>query len=219
MTAVNFTAHDNMVWQQLRPNDVSDPAVLQVLQNTDRAMFVSDELKALAYADTQLPIGHGQHLWSPLQEARILQALQLKNTDTVLEIGTGSGLFTAMLAQLADNVISVDIKPDLVDAARQRLQAIGFANVELHAGDACQGWPLADRVEAIVLTASYPVVPDSYCQQLAVGGRLLAIIGNPPAMSVQRITRTAETQWQTENLFETVVAPMLGAEPKPEFAF
>ena len=219
MTAVNFTAHDNMVWQQLRPNDVSDPAVLQVLQNTDRAMFVSDELKALAYADTQLPIGHGQHLWSPLQEARILQALQLKNTDTVLEIGTGSGLFAAMLSQLADKVISVDIKPELVEAARLRLQAAGVTNIELHTDDACQGWPLADRVDAIVLTASYPVVPDSYCQQLAVGGRLLAVIGNPPAMSVQRITRTGETQWQTETLFETVVAPMIGAEPKPEFAF
>lgn len=219
MTAETSTAHANMVWQQLRPNDVSDPAVLQVLQNTDRAAFVSDELKALAYADTQLPIGHGQHLWSPLQEARILQALQLKNTDTVLEIGTGSGLFAAMLSQLADKVISVDIKPDLVEAARLRLQAAGFANVELHTGDACQGWPLADRVDAIVLTASYPVVPDSYCQQLAVGGRLLAVIGNPPAMSVQRITRTGETQWQTETLFETVVAPMIGAEPKPEFAF
>lgn len=219
MTAVTSTAHTNMVWQQLRPNDVSDPDVLQVLQNTDRADFVSQELKALAYADTQLPIGFGQHLWSPLQEARILQALQLKKTDKVLEIGTGSGLFTAMLAQLAGNVLSVEIYPDLSQTAQQRLQAIQLSNVQLQTGDACQGWPLADRVDAIVITAAYPSVPEHYLHQLAVGGRLLVIIGTAPAMSVQRIIRTDETNWHTETLFETVIATMLGAEPKPEFAF
>ncbi|MCX4190858.1 protein-L-isoaspartate O-methyltransferase family protein [Methylophaga sp. OBS3] len=219
MTAVTSTAHTNMVWQQLRPNDVSDPAVLQVLQDTDRADFVSDELKALAYADTQLPIGHGQHMWSPLQEARILQALQLTAEDTVLEIGTGSGIFTAMLAKLAGKVTSVDVHPEFTALATQRLQAKSLDNVALKTGDACQGWPLEDRVDAIVLTASYPEVPESYLEQLQVGGRLLAIIGQPPAMSVQRIRRVGETEWQTENLFETVVAPMIGAEPKPEFAF
>lgn len=219
MTAVTSTAHANMVWQQLRPNDVSDPGVLQVLQNTDRADFVSQELKALAYADTQLPIGFGQHLWSPLQEARILQALQLTKTDVVLEIGTGSGLFTAMLAQLAGKVFSVEIHPELSHAAQQRLQVMQFDNVTLQIGDACHGWPVAERVDAIVLTAAYPSVPEQYLHQLAVGGRLLAIVGAAPAMSVQRIIRTAETQWQTETLFETVVATMLGAEPKPEFAF
>lgn len=219
MTAVTSTAHANMVWQQLRPNDVSDPGVLQVLQNTDRADFVSEALKALAYADTQLPIGYDQHLWSPLQEARILQALQLKKTDTVLEIGTGSGLYTAMLAQMAGKVFSVEIHPELSHAAQQRLQAMNLGNVALEIGNACVGWPLSERVNAIVLTAAYPNVPEQYLHQLGVGGRLLAIVGIAPAMSVQRITRTGETQWQTENLFETVVAMMLGAEPKPEFAF
>lgn len=219
MTAETSTAHANMVWQQLRPNDVSDPAVLQVLQTIDRADFVSPELKALAYADTQLPIGSGQHLWSPLQEARILQALQLKNTDNVLEIGTGSGLFTAMLAQLAANVVSVEIYPQLQQSAAQHLESLNLTNIELHTGDACNGWPTPDRMDAIVLTAAYPQVPEAYLHQLKVGGRLLAIVGAAPAMSVQRITRTGETQWQTDNLFETVVAPMIGAEPKPEFAF
>lgn len=219
MTAETSTAHANMVWQQLRPNDVSDPAVLQVLQTIDRADFVSPELKALAYADTQLPIGSGQHLWSPLQEARILQALQLKNTDNVLEIGTGSGLFTAMLAQLSANVVSVEIYPQLQQSAAQHLQSLNLTNIELLTGDACNGWPTPDRMDAIVLTAAYPQVPEAYLHQLKVGGRLLAIVGAAPAMSVQRITRTGETQWQTDNLFETVVAPMIGAEPKPEFAF
>lgn len=219
MTAETSTAHANMVWQQLRPNDVSDPAVLQVLQTIDRADFVSPELKPLAYADTQLPIGCGQHLWSPLQEARILQALQLKNTDNVLEIGTGSGLFTAMLAQLAAHVVSVEIYPQLQQSAAQHLQALNLTNIELQTGDACNGWSMPDRVDAIVLTAAYPQVPEAYLHQLKVGGRLLAIVGSAPAMSVQRITRQEETRWQTENLFETVVAPMIGAEPKPEFAF
>lgn len=219
MTAVTSSAHANMVWQQLRPNDVSDPGVLQVLQNTDRADFVSDSLKALAYADTQLPIGFGQHLWSPLQEARILQAMQLNKTDTVLEIGTGSGLYTAMLAQLAGKVLSVEIHPELSRSAQQRLNVLNLDNVTLQIGDACLGWPVAERVNAIVLTAAYPQVPEQYLQQLTIGGRLLAIVGEAPAMSVQRIIRTGETQWHTENLFETVVATMLGAEPKPEFAF
>ena len=219
MTAVTSKAHANMVWQQLRPNDVSDPGVLQVLQNTDRADFVDESLKALAYADTQLPIGHDQHLWSPLQEARILQALQLNKTDTVLEIGTGSGLFTAMLAQLAGKVISVEIYPEFSQGAQHRLQAMNLDNVALEIGDACQGWPVAERVDAVVLTAAYPQVPEHYLHQLAVGGKLLAIVGAAPAMSVQRITRTDETRWHTETLFETVVAMMLGAEPKPEFAF
>lgn len=219
MTAVTSKAHANMIWQQLRPNDVSDPAVLEVLKNTDRADFVSDELRALAYADTQLPIGHGQHLWSPLQEARILQALQLRDTNTVLEIGTGSGLFTAMLAQLVANVVSVEIFSDLSQAAEKRLLLMQLDNVTLQSGDACLGWPLADRVDAIVLTAAYPKVPETYLNQLAIGGRLVAIIGKAPAMTVQRITRIAETQWHTETLFETVVAMMIGAEPQPEFAF
>lgn len=219
MTAETSTAHANMVWQQLRPNDVSDPAVLQVLQTIDRADFVSPELKPLAYADTQLPIGSGQHLWSPLQEARILQALQLKNTDNVLEIGTGSGLFTAMLAQLAAHVVSVEIHTQLQQSAAQHLQSLNLTNIELQIGDACNSWPLPDRMDAIVLTAAYPQVPEAYLHQLKVGGRLLAIVGSAPAMSVQRITRQEETRWQTENLFETVVAPMIGAEPKPEFAF
>ena len=124
-----------------------------------------------------------------------------------------------MLAQLAANVVSVEIHPQLQQSAAQQLQALNLTNIDLKTGDACHGWPLADRVDAIVLTASYPQVPEAYLHQLKVGGRLLAIVGSAPAMSVQRITRQEETRWQTENLFETVVAPMIGAEPKPEFAF
>ena len=168
MTFTMNSAHSNMVWQQVRPNEVSNPEVLKALQQIDRAQFVSDDYKALAYSDTRLPIGCGQFMWTPLEEGRILQFLQLKPSDSVLEVGTGSGFFTALIAQLSLNVISIEY----------------FAE---HA--------------------------------LKVGGHLVAITGQAPAMHVQRITRTGEWQWQTENLFETVVAPLVHAETKPEFNF
>ena len=205
-------AHSNMVWQQVRPNEVSNPDVLEALQQIDRAQFVSDDYKSLAYSDTRLPIGCGQFMWTPLEEGRILQALQLKPANTVLEVGTGSGFFTALIAKLSSNVISIEYFAELSGSA-------GVQNVVLHCGDASHGWKLADRIDVIVLTASCLEVPEDYLHALKVGGHLVAITGQAPAMQVQRITRSDEWQWQTENLFETVVAPMVHAETKPEFTF
>lgn len=212
-------SHANMVWQQVRPNEVSNPQVLEALQNIDRAQFVSDDYKALAYSDTRLPIGCGQFMWTPLEEGRILQFLQLKASDSVLEIGTGSGFFTALIAKLALNVISVEYFAELSASARSRLDAAGVQNVTLQCGDASHRWNLADRIDVIVLTASCLHVPEDYLHALKVGGHLVAITGQAPAMQVQRITRTGEWQWQTENLFETVVAPMVQIETKTEFTF
>lgn len=213
------TAHTNMVWQQVRPNEVSNPDVLNAIQQVERAKFVSSELSALAYADTQLPIGYGQHLLSPLQEGRILQALSLQKTETVLEIGTGSGYFTALLALLARQVWTVEILAELSVEAQQRHQQLGIDNVIYAVGDASQGWPLAERVDAIVVTAAFTTVPEAYLNQLLVGGRMVAIVGTEPAMTVQLIRRVTERQWQTHRVFETVVAPMQNAEPKTEFIF
>ncbi|WP_292362108.1 MULTISPECIES: protein-L-isoaspartate O-methyltransferase [unclassified Methylophaga] len=212
-------AHSNMVWQQVRPNEVSNPDVLEALQQIDRAQFVSDDYKSLAYSDTRLPIGCGQFMWTPLEEGRILQALQLKPANTVLEVGTGSGFFTALIAKLSSNVISIEYFAELSGLAGSRLEAAGVQNVVLHCGDASHGWKLADRIDVIVLTASCLEVPEDYLHALKVGGHLVAITGQAPAMQVQRITRSDEWQWQTENLFETVVAPMVHAETKPEFTF
>ncbi|WP_292413907.1 MULTISPECIES: protein-L-isoaspartate O-methyltransferase family protein [unclassified Methylophaga] len=212
-------AHSNMVWQQVRPNEVSNPDVLEALQQIDRAQFVSDDYKSLAYSDTRLPIGCGQFMWTPLEEGRILQALQLKPANTVLEVGTGSGFFTALIAKLSSNVISIEYFAELSGLAGSRLEAAGVQNVVLHCGDASHGWKLADRIDVIVLTASCLEVPEDYLHALNVGGHLVAITGQAPAMQVQRITRSDEWQWQTENLFETVVAPMVHAETKPEFTF
>lgn len=212
-------AHSNMVWQQVRPNEVSNPDVLEALQQIDRAQFVSDDYKSLAYSDTRLPIGCGQFMWTPLEEGRILQAMQLKPANTVLEVGTGSGFFTALIAKLSSNVISIEYFAELSGLAGSRLEAAGVQNVVLHCGDASHGWKLADRIDVIVLTASCLEVPEDYLHALKVGGHLVAITGQAPAMQVQRITRSDEWQWQTENLFETVVAPMVHAETKPEFTF
>ncbi|WP_238595949.1 protein-L-isoaspartate O-methyltransferase family protein [Methylophaga nitratireducenticrescens] len=219
MTFTMNQAHSNMVWQQVRPNEVSHPEVLKALQQIDRAQFVSDDYKALAYSDTRLPIGCGQFMWTPLEEGRILQFLQLKPSDSVLEVGTGSGFFTALIAGLSSNVISIEYFAELSALAGSRLEAADIQNVNLVCGDASHGWKLTDRIDVIVLTASCQQVPEDFLHALKVGGHLVIITGQAPAMQVQRITRTGEWLWQTETLFETVVAPMVHAEKKPEFIF
>lgn len=219
MTPTMNSAHFNMVWHQLRPNEISQTEVLDALQKIDRADFVASDFVDLAYSDTRLPIGCGQFMWTPLEEGRVLQALQLTPTDNVLEIGTGSGFFTSLLAQLSANVFSVEYFAELSAQAAARLQAAGIENVTLQCGDASQGWELPDRIDVIVLTASCTQLPEAYLHALKVGGHLLAVVGQEPAMHVQRVTRTGEWQWQTEVLFETVVAPMVHAEAKPEFTF
>jgi protein-L-isoaspartate(D-aspartate) O-methyltransferase len=212
-------AHSNMVVQQVRPGEVLDKAVLLAMSEVPRARFVDAELIELAYADTQLPIGCGQVMLTPTQEGRFLQALQLKADEEVLEIGTGSGYFTALLAKLAGKVISVELYEELSAKAAERLQALGIENVELHIGDAAKGWPTTERVDAIVVTAAFVTVPDEFLYSLKVGGRLLVVTGKAPAMSVQLIRRTSEWDWQPEFLFETVIPVMVNAEPKPEFEF
>lgn len=212
-------AHSNMVNQQVRPSDVLDTRVLAAMSAVPRALFVDPELASLAYADTALPIGEGQSMLSPVLEGRLLQALQLQPDETVLEIGTGSGYFTALLAKLAGQVISVDIFPSLSEQAQARLTALAINNVSLHVGDAAKSWPLPDRIDAIIITAAFVSVPEAYLHSLKVGGRLLAVVGKAPAMSVQLIERIGEWDWRTTELFETVIPPVIHAEPKATFEF
>ena len=209
----------NMLEQQLRPNEVLDETILVAMNSVLRADFCDATTAALAYADTFLPIGYDQYMLSPLLEGRMLQALAIRPQDTVLEIGTGSGYFTALLAQLAEHVVSVEIVPELSLRAAERLRQYQLTNVELQQGDAAQGWPLADRVDVIVLTGAVLAIADDYLQQLQVGGRLIAVTGREPAMTVQCITRVAEREWQTKPLFETVIPYLLNAAPAAEFEF
>ena len=212
-------AHANMVNQQLRPNEVADARVLAAMSNIPREKFLDPALQGLAYADVQLPIGCGQTLLPPMVEGRMLQALALQPDETVLEIGTGSGYFTALLARLAAQVITVEYFDELSVEAQDRLQQLDIHNVEFHVGDAARAWPLPERVDAIIMTAAVLTVPDEYLNQLKIGGRLLAVVGKTPAMSVQLIQRISEREWQTKSLFETVIPAMIHAEPKAEFEF
>lgn len=208
-----------MIETQIRPNGVDDEAVLEALVCFPRADFVMPGYQGLACADTALPIGCDQMLLTPLQEARLLQALALNADETVLELGTGSGYFTAMLSQLAERVISVEYYAELAAAAEQRLTDCEISNVQLHTGDAAQRWEVDTRLDAIVMTAAYKQIPEFYLHQLKVGGRLVAVEGEPPAMTVKQVTRTAEREWQTRGMFETVIPYMIHAEPASVFEF
>lgn len=212
-------AHANMVNQQLRPNEVADARVLAAMSNIPREKFLDPALQGLAYADVQLPIGCGQTLLPPMVEGRMLQALALQPDETVLEIGTGSGYFTALLTRLAAQVITVEYFEELSVEAQDRLQQLDIHNVEFHVGDAARAWSLPERVDAIIMTAAVLTVPDEYLNQLKIGGRLLAVVGKTPAMSVQLIQRISEREWHTKSLFETVIPAMIHAEPKAEFEF
>lgn len=212
-------AHFNMLEQQVRPSDVLAPAALKALENIERAQFVDDELQGLAYADTDLPIGFGQLILSPVVLGRLLQAIDVQTNESVLEIGTGTGYFTALLAQSAQHVTSVEIVPELSALAVENLAKAKIKNVTLLVGDASKGWALADRIEVIISTAAFVSVPDDYLQSLTVGGRMLAVVGEADAMEVQIIHRVTEWEWQTTSVFETVIPAMINAEPHEKFEF
>ncbi|TLD46138.1 MAG: Protein-L-isoaspartate O-methyltransferase [Accumulibacter sp.] len=201
-------ARFNMIEQQIRPWQVLDPAVLDMLGEVRREDFVPDALKPLAFADLELPIGNGQTMLQPKLEARLLQELAIRNTDIVLEVGTGSGYMAALLASQAEYVFSVEIDPLLADNARRRLQQAGVVNVTVETGDASRGWSGPSPYDVIVISGSLPELPDVFLQQLKVGGRLVAFIGEAPVMEARLIVRTDEHAYKTRNLFETVVMPL-----------
>jgi protein-L-isoaspartate(D-aspartate) O-methyltransferase len=208
-------ARFNMIEQQIRPWEVLDQRVLELLSTVPREDFVPEVYRNLAFADINIPLGEGQVMMSPKVEARILQALNLQDDETVLEVGTGSGYVTALLANLAKQVISVDINPDTTRRAGEKLTAHGISNVTLETGDAARGWDAHAPYEVILITGSLPVLPDSFKQALSIGGRLLAIVGDSPVMGVQLITRVGDDEWAQETLFETDLPALINA-PQPE---
>ena len=207
-------ARFNMVEQQIRTWEVLDPTVLELLFSVKREDFVPPEFRSLAFADVEIPLGFGQKMWAPKMEARVLQELDLKPDDSVLEIGTGSGYLTALLASRAQDVVSVEIIPELREAAGVRLQKARIDNVVLELGDAAGGWG-EQSFDAIVLTGSTPILPDSWLAQLNPGGRLFAVVGDAPAMTARLLRWTAPGAVASEDLFETVIAPLVNA-PQPE---
>lgn len=212
MTAVQLDmeqARFNMIEQQIRPWEVLDPEVLSVLATVRREDFVPDALRALAFADLELPIGHGQTMLAPKIEARMLQELGVRSTDIVLEVGTGTGYMAALLASKAEYVFTVEIVPVLASAARHRLRQAGVANVSVETGDASEGWSGPSPYDVILISGALPELPEAFLRQLKAGGRLGAFIGQPPLMEAQLIIRSEDQAFNTINLFETVVPPLI----------
>jgi protein-L-isoaspartate(D-aspartate) O-methyltransferase len=209
----------NMVEQQIRPWDVLNQNVLDLLFKVRREDFVPEAHKALAFVDMEIPLGHGQSMWTPKLEARAIQELDIRPTDRVLEIGTGSGYLTALLASKAGEVVSVDIVPEFTASATLKLRAHGFGNVVLHSGDAARDWPDEAGFDVIVLTGSTPLLSDALVRRLRVGGRLFAITGEAPVMEAQLITCTTPGTTRSVTLFETCVASLLNAPHPAAFVF
>lgn len=215
-------ARSNMIEQQVRPWDVLDQRVLDVLAEVPRDTFVDEQHRGVAYSDFPLPIGHGQHMLKPTVEGRLLQALLLEVTDSVLEIGTGTGFMTACLARMAAHVESIEIIPALADSARARLQERGIGNVSILQQDATTSWDAKDGYDAIAFTGAVPSIPDYYKNKMNVGGRLFAFIGEStqPTMEAVLITRVNDAEWSRESLFETSVDPLVNFDSEsPSFVF
>ena len=211
-------ARFNMVEQQVRTWDVLDQEILDLLFAVKREEFVPAAYRSLAFADLELPLSNGQRMWAPKVEARVLQALALKLRESVLEIGTGSGYFAALLGHRAGLVTSVEIDPGLSSEAAARLARTGVANVRCEVGDGARGWG-SEQFDAIVLTGSTPLLPESFFRQLQPGGRIFAIVGDAPAMTARLVNWTAPGSRVTTDLFETVVAPLVNAATPARFKF
>lgn len=212
-------ARFNMIEQQIRPWEVLDPQVLDLLFVVKREDFTPEAYRSLAFADLEIPLGDGQTMLAPKIEAKLLQEVTLKKTDKVLEIGTGSGYMAALLAARAEHVVSVEIRPELAAQAKASLERAGVGNVTVEVGNGADGWSSRGPYDVIVLSGSVPEIPGSLLAQLRVGGRLAAIVGQAPVMEAQLVTCTAEGVYSTNNLFETVVPPLDGVAAATAFAF
>lgn len=214
-------ARFNMVEQQIRPWDVLDQDVLDLLRQIRREDFIPEQYRDLAFSDMEIPLGHGEAMLSPKFEARILQEVGVKAADQVLEVGTGSGYMTALLARMANRgyVHSVEIVPEFSSRAAALLRQYGIENITLEVGDAARGWKQGGPYDVIVLTGSVPVLPEVFSASLKVGGRLFAVVGEAPAMEAQLITCVAEGVYRTTNLFETSVPSLKNAMQPQRFVF
>ncbi|WP_256776499.1 MULTISPECIES: protein-L-isoaspartate O-methyltransferase [unclassified Stenotrophomonas] len=213
MTIDYSHARELMVEQQIRPWDVLEIRVLDVLARLPREAFVAESHKALAYADIELPLGFGQKMMKPVIEGRTLQALDLQPGEEVLEIGTGSGYLSACMGELAREVLSLEIQPELAAGARARLDAAGLGNnVRIETADALH-WETERRFDAICVTAAVDTIPSRFTQWLRPGGRLFVIRGQSPVMEAVLV----KADGTNESLFETDIDYLRGAAPAPQF--
>lgn len=212
-------ARFNMIEQQIRPCEVLEGRILKLLEEVRREDFVPASKKGLAFADLEIPLGHGVAMWQPKLEARVVQELHLASSDKVLEVGTGSGYLTALMSALAKHVTSVEIASELSAFAKQNLQSYRRENITLEVGDAAQGWGNGASYDVIVLTGSTPVLPQAFQNSLNIGGRLFAIVGDAPVMEAKLITRVAQDVFTTVNIMEANVALLQNAQQPKRFEF
>ncbi len=213
-------AREQMIEQQVRAWDVLDERVLGIFRRIPRDQFVPAEHRYLAYADMEVPLPKAQHMLRPSVAGRLLQALELRGTERVLEIGAGSGFLTACLAAVSAHVESIEIFPELAELAKSNLATLSIGNTHVVTADAFT--TVADartRYGAIAVTGSLPLMDERFQRQLEIGGRLFIIVGEAPVMTARLIRRTAEDAWTSETLFETVVDPLINARRPQEFTF
>ena len=211
-------ARQQMVDQQVRAWDVLSSDILQALMTVPREQFVPLGYEALAFADTEIPIGHGESMMTPTLEGRLLQSLELKSTDSVLEIGTGTGFVTACLAQLAGDITSVDIYKDFLQTAAANLEDCGTREIDLLAMDATKELP-DTQYDAIAVTGSIQTFDPRLVMSLKPGGRLFVVVGDAPVMDARLVTRTGDNEWKTDSLFETALKPLVNGNLPPQFSF
>jgi protein-L-isoaspartate(D-aspartate) O-methyltransferase len=209
-------ARSTMIEQQVRPWEVLDPRVLDVLAQLRREDFVPATYRRQAFTDIALPLAHGEVMMKPVVEGRLLQALDLEPTDEVLEIGTGSGFVTACLARLAHAVTSIDIHADFVESAHGRLSAAGIENVRFEVADALD-YTAPHKFDAVCVTGAVAILPPRFLDWVKPDGRLFVVRGASPAQEALRMTRRS-AGWHTESLFETDIPYLRGASPVPHFA-
>ncbi|SDX49622.1 protein-L-isoaspartate(D-aspartate) O-methyltransferase [Collimonas sp. OK242] len=214
-------ARFNMIEQQIRPWNVLDLDVLELLTVVRREEFVPAAYKSLAFSDTEIPLPGGENMLAPKIEARLLQEAAVKKHEQVLEIGAGSGYMAALLCYKARHVTTVEIDPELKALAANNLAAYGITNVEVALGNGAQGWDQSETksYDAIVISGSLAALPDAFLKQLNVGGRIVAILGEAPVMTAQIITRTSESNYSARHLFETDVKPLREAAVHSHFKF
>jgi protein-L-isoaspartate(D-aspartate) O-methyltransferase len=220
MSEMNFEiARFNMLEQQIRPWEVLDQNSLKLMQQIPREEFVPDIYKKMAFSDTELPLKHNQFMLEPKIEAKILQAVQIIKTDNVLEIGTGSGFLTAVLASSSNNVHSIDIYDDFIDSAKQKITALGIENTSFEKADIFTYDFKDKKYDVIVVGGSISHVPESLKQALTNNGRLFIITGQSPIMLAKLFTRVAQEQWIEEILFETEITALENNKETKTFIF
>ena len=212
-------ARNNMIEQQIRTWEVLDQGVLDLLTDLHREDFMPDPYKTVALADMNIPLNHGEVTMTPKMEARVIQSLDIHKDDKILEIGTGCGYFTGLLALSGNIVYSVDIYEDFTHRAGELLAQHQINNVQLYTGDGLPGWPQHAPYDVIAVTGSIPAYTPVFEQQLAIGGRLFVIVGESPIMEACLITRVGQDEWSMESLFETDLPPLVGAQKTSTFEF